>query len=114
MVGAASGLLLVTDETFEEEVILSRLPVVVDFYADWCAPCHAAEPVLVELSKSLSGKVKFAKINVDDSGSVARSYGIHSIPTYVFVDQGREKGREVGPVGPTEFRSILKRHFAFA
>ncbi len=109
-----TGLLLVTDDTFEHEVIRSPLPVVVDFYADWCAPCQGAEPVLLELSRSLAGKVKFAKINVDDSGETVRSYGIHSIPTYVFVDHGREKGREVGAVGPTEFRSILKRHFSFA
>ena len=108
------GLLLVTDDTFDAEVIRSRLPVVVDFYADWCAPCRTAEPILVELSKSLAGKVKFAKVNVDDSDAVARSFGIHSIPTYVFVDGGREQGREIGVVDATEFRSILKRYFAFA
>jgi thioredoxin 1 len=108
------GLLLVTDETFEHEVIRSPLPVVVDFYADWCAPCQVVEPVLVELSKTLDGKVKFTKINVDDSGRVVQSFGITSIPTYVFVDRGREKAREVGPVGPAEFRTILKRHFSFA
>lgn len=107
-------LVLVTDDTFDSEVIRSELPVVVDFYADWCAPCKTAEPVLLELSQSLTGKVKFTKINVDDSERVTRSFGIHSIPTYLFVDHGREKGREVGPVGPIEFRTILKRHFAFA
>jgi thioredoxin 1 len=109
-----SGLILVTDETFDHEVIRSALPVVVDFYADWCAPCKTVEPILLELSASLSGKIKFTKINVDDSDRVTRSFGIHSIPTYLFVDHGREKGREVGPVGPIEFRSILKRHFSFA
>ncbi|MCI4357526.1 MAG: thioredoxin [Thermoplasmata archaeon] len=112
--GDLTGLILVTDETFEHEVIRSALPVVVDFYADWCAPCKTVEPVLVELSESLTGKIKFTKINVDDSDRVTRSFGIHSIPTYLFLDHGREKGREVGPVGPTEFRSILKRHFSFA
>ena len=108
------NVIVVTDETFEHEVIRSALPVVVDFYADWCAPCRSADPVLQELSESLLGRVKFAKVNVDESGHVTRSYGIHSIPTYVFLDRGREKGREVGPVGPTEFRTILKRYFAFA
>ncbi|HKV89851.1 MAG TPA: thioredoxin domain-containing protein [Thermoplasmata archaeon] len=108
------NLIVVTDETFEHEVIRSPLPVVVDFYADWCAPCKSADPVLQELSESLLGRVKFAKVNVDESGHVTRSYGIHSIPTYVFLDRGREKGREVGPVGSTEFRTILKRYFAFA
>lgn len=107
-------LIVVTDETFEQEVIRSALPVVVDFYADWCAPCRTAEPVLEELSGALAGRIKFAKVNVDESDVVTRSFGIHSIPTYLFVERGREKGREIGAVGPTEFRTILKRYFAFA
>ena len=106
--------ILVTDETFDREVIRSALPVVVDFYADWCAPCRTAEPVLRELSESLAGRVKFAKVNVDESDRTTQSFGIHSIPTYLFVERGREKGREIGPVGPTEFRTILRRHFDFA
>ncbi len=109
-----AALLVVTDDTFEQEVIRSSVPVVVDFYADWCAPCRWSEPILRELSARLAGRVKFTKINVDDSDLVTRSFGIHSIPTYLFVDHGRERGREIGPVGPTEFRSILKRHFSFA
>jgi thioredoxin 1 len=102
----------VNDETFEFEVIRSPLPVVVDFYADWCVPCRATEPVLRALSERLAGRVKFAKVNVDEAAWVTRSYGIHSIPTYLFLRQGHEKGREVGPVDPVEFRSILRRHFA--
>ena len=110
-----STVILVTDETFEAEVIRSTLPVVVDFYADWCGPCRSAEPVLEELSSSLAGRVKFAKVNVDESGAVTRSFGIHSIPTYLFLERGREKGREIGAVaGPSEFRSVLKRYFSFA
>jgi thioredoxin 1 len=118
MTESAPGLatmVLVTDETFEAEVIRSSLPVVVDFYADWCGPCRAADPVLEELSLSLRGRVKFAKVNVDDCDAVTRSYGIHSIPTYVFLERGREKGRQIGALGPTpEFRSTLQKYFAFA
>ncbi len=106
-------LLLVTDDTFESEVLRSRIPVVVDFYADWCAPCRVAEPVLAQISRNLAGRVKFAKVNVDESGAVAQSYGITSIPTYLFVAGGREKGRELGLVAPTEFRTVLKRYFEF-
>jgi thioredoxin 1 len=101
----------VNDETFETEVIRSPIPVVVDFYADWCAPCLALEPVLRDLSERLAGRVKFTKVNVDEASSVTRSYGIHSIPTYLFVKQGTERGREVGPVDPVQFRAILKRLF---
>jgi len=108
-----ASVILVTDDTFDREVIRSRLPVVVDFYADWCAPCRTAEPVLAELSQSLTGRVKFTRVNVDESDAVTRSFGIHSIPTYLFLEEGREKGREIGPVGPSEFRTILQRHFSF-
>jgi len=104
----------VTDETFEHEVIRSALPVVVDFYADWCAPCRVADPILKELSESLMGRVKFAKVNVDESGHVTQSYGIHSIPTYVCVEAGQEKGREVGTLDPVVFRQILRKYFAKA
>jgi thioredoxin 1 len=102
----------VTDATFETEVIRSPLPVVVDFYAEWCVPCRVTEPVLADLASRLAGRVKFAKVNIDDAAGVTRSYGIHSIPTYVFVEYGQERGREVGPVGPAEFRTILRRYFA--
>jgi thioredoxin 1 len=109
-----NGMLVhVTDETFEAEVIRADLPVVVDFYADWCGPCRVAEPALVQLSQYLEGKVKFTKVNVDESGVVTQSYGIHSIPTYLFVESGREKGRELGIVAPLEFRTVLKRHFDY-
>ena len=104
--------ILVTDATFEAEVIRSPLPVVVDFFAEWSVPSRTTEPLMRELSARLAGRVKFAKVNVDESSAVARSYGIHAIPTYLFVHAGQEKGREVGPVGPVEFRSILRRHFS--
>ncbi|HYB63378.1 MAG TPA: thioredoxin [Thermoplasmata archaeon] len=101
----------VTDATFEREVIRSPLPVVVDFYADWCAPCRVAEPLLRDLSAQLAGRVKFAKVNIDEAALVTRSYGIHSLPTYVFVQSGQEKGREVGAVDSVAFRQILRRYF---
>ncbi|MGD0718420.1 MAG: thioredoxin domain-containing protein [Thermoplasmata archaeon] len=104
---------VVNDENFDREVIRSEIPVVVDFYADWCAPCRATEPLLRELSERWMGRVKFAKVIVDESSAVTQSYGIHSIPAYLFLDQGKEKGREIGPVAPGEFRTILKKYFDF-
>lgn len=106
------SLITVDDATFEAEVIRSRLPVVVDFYAEWCAPCRIVEPTLRDLSHRLSGRVKFAKVNVDEAETVTRSFGIHAIPTYLFVESGTEKGREVGPMDPVAFRSMLRRYFA--
>jgi thioredoxin len=104
-------LLTVDDATFEREVIRSALPVVVDFYAEWCAPCRVVEPTLRELSVRLAGRIKFAKVNVDEATVVTRSFGIHAIPTYLFVESGHERGREVGPLDPVAFRAILRRHF---
>ncbi len=104
----------VTDATFDAEVVRSPLPVVVDFYADWCAPCRVTEPVIRDLSARMAGRVKFTKINVDEAVGVARSYGIHSIPTFLFLEAGQEKGREVGPIGSVEFRTILRRLFPTA
>ncbi len=102
----------VTDATFEREVIRSPLPVVVDFYADWCTPCRVAEPLLRDLSAQLAGRVKFAKVNVDEAALVTRSYGIHMIPTYVFVQAGQEKGREVGSVDLVAFRESVRKYFS--
>jgi len=113
-VTAESELLLVTEETFDREVLRSPVPVVVDFYADWCGPCRTAEPILRQLSSNLSGRIKFTRVNVDESDAISRSFGIHSIPTYLFVHQGQEKGREIGSFEAAEFRSILQRYFAFA
>lgn len=102
----------VTDQTFEVEVIRSSLPVVVDFYADWSVPSRLTEPVFDDLSNRLHGRVKFAKVNIDDAASVTRSYGIHAVPTYLFLEAGHEKGRQVGPLEAIEFRATLKRYFA--
>ncbi len=104
----------VTDATFDAEVVRSTLPVVVDFYADWSAPCRVTEPVIRVLSEQMTGRIKFTKVNVDEAVGVARSYGIHSIPTFLFLEAGQEKGREVGPIDPVEFRTILRRHFPTA
>ncbi len=101
----------VTDETFELVVVRSPLPVVVDFTADWCAPCRLTRPTLHDLSEKLSGLVAFATVDVDEATRVTRSYGIHCLPTYLFVQGGQEKGREVGPFSALEFRSKIRRHF---
>jgi thioredoxin 1 len=101
----------VNDTTFEAEVLRSPFPVVVDFYADWCLPCRATAPVVRDLSTQLAGRVKFATVDIDESAAVTRSYGIHSIPTYVFVERGHERGRTVGPIDPGAFRAILRRLF---
>ncbi len=76
-----------TDANFEQEVLKSDVPVLVDFYADWCGPCKMMSPVISELADEYAGKVKVGKLNVDDNGETARAYRVMSIPTMiVFVD----------------------------
>lgn len=85
-----------TDENFEEEVLKSDLPVLVDFYADWCGPCKMMEPVIEELAKEYKGKWKIGKCNVDESHRIAVEYGIQSIPTLLFFKDGKVVDKAMG------------------
>lgn len=107
-----TGPVPVNDQTFEAEVILSSLPVVVDFYAEWSVPCRLTQPMFVDLASRLAGRIKFATANIDDAARITRSFGIHAVPTYLFLDSGQERGREVGPLDAMEFRGVLRRFFA--
>jgi thioredoxin 1 len=88
----------VTDATFEKDVLKASGPVVVDFWAEWCAPCRAIAPALEEISKSLAGKVKIVKLNVDENPSTAAKYGIMSIPTLMLFKGGQLASRQIGGV----------------
>jgi len=76
---------------------------VLDFYANWCPPCKIMVPVIEELEKELAGKVQFEKINIDQNQEMASKYNVMSIPTYVTVDNGEEKGRLIGATSKEEF-----------
>ena len=78
-----------TDQNFDEEVLQSGLPVLVDFWAAWCSPCQMMAPIVEELSKELAGKVKVGKLNVDESPKTAEKYGIMSIPTLILFKDGQ-------------------------
>ena len=78
----------ISDDSFESEVIQSETPVLVDFWADWCAPCKMVAPIVEELATEYDGKVKFAKLDVDSNPMVATTYGIRSIPT-LLIFKGR-------------------------
>ena len=77
-----------TDQNFEEEVLKSELPVLVDFFAVWCGPCQMMAPVIEEMAKELEGKVKNGKMNVDENPQTAEKYGIMSIPTLILFKNG--------------------------
>ncbi len=85
-----------TDENFESEVLKSDLPVLVDFYADWCGPCKMMEPVIEELAKEYSGKWKVGKCNIDSSPETAQKYEIQSIPSLKFFKNGEVTDEAMG------------------
>ncbi len=85
-----------TDENFEEEVLKSDLPVLVDFYADWCGPCKMMEPVIDELAKDYEGKWKVGKCNIDASPETAQKYEIQSIPSLKFFKNGEVVDEAMG------------------
>jgi len=96
-----------TDENFNEEVLASNIPVLVDFYADWCGPCKMLAPVIETLATEQEGKVKIGKLNVDDSPETAQKYGIMSIPTLLYIKNGEVVNKTVGVVSKTEIEQIL-------
>ena len=95
----------VTDTTFDEEVIKSDAPVLVDFWADWCAPCKMIAPIVEELAEEFDGKVKFAKMDVDSNPKTPTQYGIRGIPTLLIFNGGKPVDQVVGAVP----KSALKR-----
>ncbi len=95
----AGNLLELTNETFDEEVGSSEVPLIVDFWAEWCGPCRMVAPVLEQIASENEGKVRLAKLNVDDAPAVAQRFGIMSIPTLMVFQDGQAKKRIVGAKG---------------
>ncbi|HEY9658526.1 MAG TPA: thioredoxin [Allocoleopsis sp.] len=100
----------VTDETFEQEVIESSVPVLVDFWAPWCGPCRMVAPVVDEIAEQYSGQIKVVKVNTDDNPSVASKYGIRSIPTLMIFKEGQRVDMVVGAVPKTTLASTLEKY----
>jgi thioredoxin 1 len=94
----------INDQNFENEVIKSATPVVVDFWAPWCGPCRMLAPVTEKLATAYNGKVKFCKINVDDNPAMSEKYGVRSIPTMLFFKNGVKKDMTVGALSESALK----------
>lgn len=99
--------LVITKENFENEVLKSDIPVLVDFWASWCGPCRMLAPTIEELAKEYEGKVKVGKINVDEQQELASKYGIMSIPTVLVFKNGNVAAQSVGFVPKEKLVAML-------
>lgn len=95
------------EDDFQKTVLQSKLPALVDFWAEWCAPCLAAAPILEELAKGYDGKINFARVNVEDNSSLAAKYGIAAIPTMLIFKDGQPVQQIVGYRPKKELKKIL-------
>jgi len=99
----------ITDKDFDIQVLQNKLPVLVDFWAEWCGPCKMAGPVLEELSEVYKDKVIIVKLNVDENPSMPQKFGVMSIPTTILFKGGKEIGRQVGFSGKENFEDLIKK-----
>jgi thioredoxin 1 len=98
---------IIDDMSSFNEIINSNTPVLVDFYADWCAPCRMMAPILQQVSKEMEGKVKVIKVNVDKNGDAAQKYQIRSIPTMILFRNGKIQWQGVGVMQADQIKSII-------
>jgi thioredoxin 1 len=102
----------VTDQDFEEQVLKSDEPVLVDFWAEWCVPCHMVSPVVEEIGQEKGETLRVAKLNIDENPEVTRRYGVMSIPTLMLFKGGEEKARVVGARGKEALLREIDPHLA--
>jgi thioredoxin 1 len=103
-----ASLPVVTERTFEQEVLTSELPVLLEFTAEWCGPCKQMAPDLLALARELDGKAKVVTLDIDKSPTIPRQMGVQSVPTFVVFHGGRPVGGKVGAMHKAELRALLE------
>ena len=100
--------LKITKKNFDEEVLKSDLPVLVDFWADWCGPCKMLSPLVDEIAKELDGKIKVCKVNVDQARYVSSRLGVTSIPTLMIFENGKIQNKSVGFINKQQIAAFIQ------
>lgn len=111
---AGNNTVTFTDGTWENEVLQSDVPVLVDFWAEWCGPCRQMTPTVDALATEYAGKVKIGKLNVDDNGQTATRYHVRGIPTFLLFKNGQVVEQKVGALGKTDLAKLLDSHVGAA
>jgi len=105
----AKDILEIEDNTFEDEVMKAKQPVMVDFWAPWCGPCKALSPVIEELAGTFGDRIKFTKCNVDDNPITPSKFGIRSIPTLIFFKNGQVMDQIIGAVAKSKLENAINK-----
>jgi len=106
---AAQNIINLTQQNFQDEVLQSSTPVLVDFWAQWCSPCRALTPILDELAEEYDGKVKIGKVNIDEQQELATQYGVRAIPTMLLFHQGQVTDQVVGLKSKRDLKASFDR-----
>lgn len=101
----------ITQQNFEQEIVRSSQPIILDVYATWCGPCQQMEPILEELEAELGEKYKFAKLNVDEAREISIKYGVTSVPTFIFIQNNEVKDKETGYMSKEALQEKIERIF---
>ncbi|KXW55367.1 thioredoxin TrxA [Ferrovum sp. PN-J185] len=106
----SESIIHVSDRSFDADVLQASTPVLLDFWAEWCGPCKLIAPILEEISKDYAGKLKIAKLNVDDNPETSRKFGIRGIPTLLLFKNGNVEATKVGALSKSQLSAFIDSH----